>query len=91
MMIYLQMLESDEEKQKFEQLYIVYRGLMFHVAMQLLSNKQDAEDAVHQAFLSILECFYGISEVRSPKTRSFVVIITERKESSLVLLEEGVC
>ena len=79
MMIYLQMLESNEDKQKFEQLYIVYRGLMFHAAMQLLSNEQDAEDAVHQAFLSILECFSGVSEVRSPKTRSFVVIITERK------------
>ena len=79
MMIYLQMLESDKDKQKFEQLYTIYKGLMFHVAMQLLSNEQDAEDAVHQAFLSILECFSGVSEVRSPKTRSFVVIITERK------------
>ena len=55
MIIYLQMIESDEDKSKFEQLYIMYKGLMFHVAMKILKNEFDAEDAVHQAFLSLIE------------------------------------
>lgn len=38
MIIYLQMIESDEDKSKFEQLYIMYKGLMFHVAMKILKN-----------------------------------------------------
>lgn len=54
MLIYLQMIESEADKSKFERLYLRYRGLMFSVAMRLLSNEQDAEDAVHQAFLSII-------------------------------------
>ena len=54
MIIYLQMIESDEDKSKFEQLYIMYKGLMFHVAMKILKNEFDAEDAVHQAFLSLI-------------------------------------
>ena len=37
MIIYLQMIESDEDKSKFEQLYIMYKGLMFHVAMKTVS------------------------------------------------------
>lgn len=34
MIIYLQMLETPEEKSKFEQLYLEYKGLMFHVAYE---------------------------------------------------------
>ena len=29
---YLQMLDTPEEKVKFEQIYLKYRGLMYHVA-----------------------------------------------------------
>ena len=55
MLIYLQMLETPEEKSLFEQIYLEYCGLMFHVAYEILHNEQDAEDAVHQAFVKIAE------------------------------------
>ena len=71
MIIYLQMIESDEDKSKFEQLYIMYKGLMFHVAMKILKNEFDAEDAVHQAFLSLIENLKKISDVKCPKTRTY--------------------
>lgn len=71
MIIYLQMIESDEDKSKFEQLYIMYKGLMFHVAMKILKNEFDAEDAVHQAFLSLIENLKKISDVKCPKTRAY--------------------
>lgn len=79
MLIYLQAIESEEGKSKFEQLYFQYRGLMYYVAMKILKNSHSAEDAVHQAFLSIIENLKKISDVDCPKTRSYVVIITERK------------
>ena len=50
MIVYLQIIETAEERSKFEQLYLEYKGLMFHVAFDILHNEQDAEDAVHQAF-----------------------------------------
>lgn len=77
-MIYLQMIESDADKSKFEQIYLQYRGLMFTVANRILTNEQDAEDAVHQAFVRIAENIEKISEPECPKTRSLVVIIVER-------------
>ena len=55
MLLYLQMLETPEEKSLFEQIYLEYRGLMYHVAYEILHNDQDAEDAVHQAFVKIVE------------------------------------
>ena len=49
--IYLSMLETNEEKNQFEQLYIKYKQDMYAVAYGILKNKEDAEDAVHQSFL----------------------------------------
>ena len=84
MLIYLQAIESEEERSKFEQLYFQYRGLMYHVAMRILNNPHSAEDAVHLAFLSIIENLKKISEVKCPKTRSYIVIIVERKAIDMI-------
>ena len=35
-MLYLQLLPSPSDKDKFEQLYTLYRGLMFYVARRIL-------------------------------------------------------
>ena len=78
-MIYLQMIECNEDKQRFTVLYETYRGLMFYVANKLLHNTQDAEDAVHQAFVSLAEHFSKIGELECPQTRSYVVLTVERK------------
>jgi len=83
-LIYLQTLETPDEKAKFEALYRTYCGLMVAVAMKLLGNRADAEDAVHQAFLSILKNMDKISEVDCLKTKSYVVIITEHKALDLL-------
>lgn len=45
---------------------------MFHVAMKILKNEFDAEDAVHQAFLSLIENLKKISDVKCPKTRASI-------------------
>lgn len=78
-MIYLQTIETPEEKSKFEQLYLEYRGLMFHVAFNILHNEQDAEDAVHQAFIKIGENIKTIDAPVCPKTHSYVVTIVENR------------
>lgn len=47
MLIYLQTIETEEDKSKFEDIYREYRGLMYYVAYKRLHHEQDAEDAVH--------------------------------------------
>lgn len=79
MIVYLSMIETPEEKSKFEQLYLEYKGLMFHVAYEILHNEQDAEDAVHQAFIKIAENIKKIDDPICPKTHSYVVTIVEHK------------
>ena len=63
---------------------------MFYVARKILNNQQDAEDAVHQAFVSIIENLEKISDVDCPKTRSYIVIIVERKAIDLMRKNEKV-
>ena len=79
MLVYLQALSDEQERASFEALYLRYRSLMLSVAGKFLSEPQDAEDAVHQAFLSILQNLHKISGIDCPETRAFVVIIVERK------------
>ena len=55
MLIYLSMIESQDDGHRFERIYERYRNLMYHVAYRILRNPQDAEDAVHQAFVSIIQ------------------------------------
>lgn len=81
---YLQLLDTEESRSRFEQLYLLYRDLMFSVAVRLLHNEADAEDAVHQSFLAILRHFSKISEIDCPKTKAYVVIITESKTIDLL-------
>ena len=51
---------------------------MYHVAYRYLQNEQDAEDAVHHAFVKIAENIRIIAPV-SPKTKQLVVTIVENR------------
>lgn len=83
MIIYLEMIDTPGDRSKFEQIYLGYRDLMFHVANEILHNEQDAEDAVHQAFLNVAENMKKIGEPKCPKTKGYVVTIVENKAIDL--------
>ena len=79
MLVYFQLITTQEDKTKFTQLYDTYRNVMFSVAYRILQNPQDVEDAVHQAFVSILQNLNKIKAVDAPATKAYVMIIAERK------------
>ena len=74
---YLALVDGAEEKSKFEQIYIQYRSLMLSRAYEILRDTGLAEDAVHNAFIRILQNMGKLDEVVSQRTKSFVVIVTE--------------
>ena len=76
MLIYLQLIETEEDKSKFEEIYTEYRYLMHYLAYKRLHNRQDAEDAVHQVFVKIAENIKIIEPI-SPKTKRLVVVMIE--------------
>lgn len=78
MLICMQMIETDEEQSKFEEMYKAYRGLMYHVAFQRMKNVQDAEDVVHYVFVKIAENIEKIEPV-SPKTKQLIVTMINNR------------
>ncbi len=83
MLLYLAMIETPGDQDKFQTLYTAYRDIMFYVAKKILHNDQDAEDAVHNAFVKIIERIETISDLNSPQTKAFIVTIVENKAIDL--------
>ena len=81
---YLQMLDTPEEKIRFEQIYLKYRGLMYHVADSILHNSQDAEDAVHNAFLKIIKKFSKFQDAPAKDLARQIVAIARNEALSLL-------
>lgn len=81
--LYLQMLETPEEKVRFEEIYLNYRGMMFHVAEGILHNNQDAEDAVHNAFLRIIKKFPKFQKTPVKELAPLVAVIARNEAISL--------
>ena len=86
---YLQMLDTPEEKMRFEQIYLKYRGLMYRVADSILHNRQDAEDAVHNAFLRIIKHFKKFQTTPVEDLAPQVVVIARNEAISLLRKRKG--
>jgi len=81
---YLQMLDTPEEKVRFEQIYTKYRGLMYHVAEDILHDSQEAEDAVHNAFLRIIKKFSKFQNNPLKDIAPMVTVIAKNEAISLL-------
>lgn len=80
---YLMLLETVREKSKFTRIYERYRDVMYLTAYGILHDDRLAEDAVHDAFLKIIDHLEKISETECHKTQNFVVIIVRNKAIDL--------
>ena len=59
--VYLAMLETDVDRDKFMKLYESYEKKLFAVALRILENNEKAEDAVQQAWLRIIQHWERVS------------------------------
>lgn len=75
MLSLLQLIDTNEDKLKFEDLYNRFERLLFVVANDILKDPYKAEDAVNDAFINIINNFEKIHDVNSPRTKRFVVIV----------------
>ena len=77
LVFYLSVLDTEEDKTKFELIYEQYGKLMFYIANQILKDKFLAEDAVHDSFIKIIKNLDKIQDVNCHKTKSFIAIIVK--------------
>lgn len=94
--LYLAALESDGDKKQFRELYRRYHRVMERTALAVLHDPHDAEEAVQEAFLRVIENFSRIDKIPCKDLGGWLVIIV-RNEAITILrrrrchlpLEEG--
>ena len=72
---YLTLIDGENEKSKFEQLYILYRQDMYKTAFGIVKDKYSAEDCVHEAFMRVIKNLQKITKINCPRTHAFLIII----------------
>jgi len=77
MLLFLETLETPEEKALAIDLYERYRNLVYYIAFQKLGNIQEAEDVVQDTFVSILSSLNAITDPIAPQTKAFIITIAE--------------
>ena len=73
--IYLAMLDEQEDKDRFEELYLRCRGRLFSLALSILGSREDAEDALSETFFRTARSFSIISSLDRKKQEAYLVII----------------
>ncbi|MGX8128541.1 RNA polymerase sigma factor, partial [Clostridioides difficile] len=83
MPICLLIINSEENKSKFEQIYIKYKKLMFYTANNILKDEYLADDAVQNSFIKIIKSISKIGEVDSYATKKYILKVTENTSIDL--------
>jgi len=87
-MIYQSMLASEDDKLIFTQIYQELRDACYSIALPITKNKAMAEDAVHNAFMSVIRHKGEIFELPASKRRTKILLIAKNKAIDIVRLEK---
>ena len=84
MLVYLQMIETEEDCDKFTTMYKEYCQNLHGIAMIYLRNYHDAEDAVHQAFMYVAKNMDKVSLPVCARTHGYLAIITKHMAIDMI-------
>lgn len=83
-MIYLSLLATEEDRELFQKIYEENYLKMYHVALGMLKQPSEAENAVHEAFLALAERFEKYSHLNGREMTGFVVSIVKNKAIDII-------
>ena len=84
MLIYLQLMESDEDKQRFTALYEAHHARVEQIALHILHDPHDAEDAVQNTFFQIIRHFEKIYEIPCEKLPFWIICIVKNEATTIL-------
>jgi len=74
----LSIIETQEDRDKFTLIYERYYKLLIDIALGILHNGEDAEDAVQQTFIKLIPNLGKIEDVSCRQTINYLVIMVRR-------------
>ncbi|MEG0806324.1 MAG: sigma-70 family RNA polymerase sigma factor [Lachnospiraceae bacterium] len=86
-MLYLLLLEHQEDKDFFEVLYKKYSSGMYWAAYEILHKKEEAENVVHEAFMAIIDNLHKIKDKSCQEEWAYLVTIVRNKAYSFLRRE----
>ena len=84
MLLYLALIDDPVNQSKFEEIYYKHKDRLLVIAYSILENHYDAEDAVHNAFLSIARNMNKIATFDSDRTLGYIMVITKNAAYDLL-------
>lgn len=90
MILFLSMLDSEEDKNRFVRIYETYRYFLWYLANERLSDPYLAEDAVQETFLALTRHMDKVGEIESRATRNFLATIVKSKAVDLLRKRQGI-
>ena len=87
MLIYLlTLIDNEGDRQTFTAIYQEYHVQMEKVALRILSEHNDAEDAVQNAWIQVIKHFHKVSEIPCEELLFWLISIT--KNEALMILRK---
>ena len=81
MLFYMMLLDTEEERSFFEELYYEYRQGMYGLVYSILVDSHAAEDAVHTVFLRLIKHIEKVEKLDKGKQKSY--LLTAVKHAAL--------
>ncbi len=75
---------SDSEKDLINQIFKESNIKFYNISFQMLHSHSDAEEAVSQAFLKIIDHIEKISKLPSPKIIPYCVVIVKNESTNIL-------
>ena len=75
MVFLLYIIETDEDLALVNELFVNHHKELFNIAMSMLRNKQNAEDALQEGFVKIINNLQNIQKIPCPERIRFCVVI----------------
>lgn len=88
--IYISMLDNDDERAAFTEIYDAFQYTCLNTAIKITNNQAMAEDAVHNAFISLIKHKEKYLSLPRCKLRSQIVIIVKNKAIDLMRGEKNI-
>ncbi len=74
-MMFLNLLDTQKEKDGFLELYDTYKDLLYWIALKKTNSIEDAEECVQETFFYVAKHFDKIGEIKSKRTKCYLSTI----------------
>ncbi len=78
-LLYLSMLETEQDRDRFQKIYEENHLKMYHVVIGILKQQANGENAVHEAFLALAEGFERYAHLKDSEMTGLCITIAKNK------------